>query len=544
MNCMKCGAPAGNAGICPRCGQDLSVQKKALQLSVAYYNQGLDKAQIRDLSGAIDMLQRSLKYNKLNIPARNLLGLVYFETGEAVSALSEWIISKNIKPENNIASEYIQRVQAEPAKLDTINQTIKKYNIALKCCREGNDDVAVIQLKKILTQNPKLIKAYHLLALLYIKRKAYEKARKILKKAAKIDKTNSTTLRFLKEVDEQTGTVTSLEGRRNSRRKKDAEGQEQEKSVLPDREAYISDGEMVIQPASVRESSVLSTIINIVTGIVIGALVVWFLAVPSVRRSVNREADEKIVEYSSTTAAQEAQIQSLQNEIETSNSTVESAQQQITQATNQVSAYERLVTAMDAYQDQDYEAAATALTGLDSSLLSADSREIYDAIYGEVQNQMFDTLSEDGMEALNDGDYDTAVDLLEQARKINGDDYDVLSSLATAYRLSGDSANAVSVYQEIAEKFPGRRAVAAQSYIEQLNGTGTAGNAGTGADTGSAADNDGSGAADEDGDGAAENGTGTADGTGETGDTGTGTDRAGDSGAADGQEPLRSDTAE
>ena len=139
MNCMKCGAPAGNAGICPRCGQDLSVQKKALQLSVAYYNQGLDKAQIRDLSGAIDMLQRSLKYNKLNIPARNLLGLVYFETGEAVSALSEWIISKNIKPENNIASEYIQRVQAEPAKLDTINQTIKKYNIALKCCREGND---------------------------------------------------------------------------------------------------------------------------------------------------------------------------------------------------------------------------------------------------------------------------------------------------------------------------------------------------------------------------------------------------------------------
>ena len=88
MNCMKCGAPAGNAGICPRCGQDLSVQKKALQLSVVYYNQGLDKAQIRDLSGAIDMLQRSLKYNKLNIPARNLLGLVYFETGEAVSALS------------------------------------------------------------------------------------------------------------------------------------------------------------------------------------------------------------------------------------------------------------------------------------------------------------------------------------------------------------------------------------------------------------------------------------------------------------------------
>ena len=127
--------------------------------------------------------------------------LVYFETGEAVAALSEWIISKNIMPENNVATEYIATLQAEQAKLDMINQTIKKYNSALKCCRENNEDVAAIQLRKILNQNPKLIKGYHLLALIYIHKGEYEKARKILKKAAKIDKTNSTTLRFLKEVD-------------------------------------------------------------------------------------------------------------------------------------------------------------------------------------------------------------------------------------------------------------------------------------------------------------------------------------------------------
>lgn len=91
---------------------------------------------------------------------------------------------------------------------DMINQTIKKYNTALKCRREDNEDVALIQLKKIMTQNPKLIKGYHLQALIYLKRSQYEKARKILKKARRIDKTNSTTLRFLKEIDEQTGTVT------------------------------------------------------------------------------------------------------------------------------------------------------------------------------------------------------------------------------------------------------------------------------------------------------------------------------------------------
>ena len=88
--------------------------KKAEHLSNLYYNQGLEKAQIRDLSGAEDLLLRSLKFNKLNIPARNLLGLVYYEMGEAVSALSEWIISKNFQRKDNLASDYIERLQKRP----------------------------------------------------------------------------------------------------------------------------------------------------------------------------------------------------------------------------------------------------------------------------------------------------------------------------------------------------------------------------------------------------------------------------------------------
>ena len=174
MNCMNCGAPIGKSDYCTSCGFHVEVQKKIWQLSNTYYNLGLDKAQIRDLSGAIDLLKRSLKFNKLNVQARNLLGLVYFETGEAVAALSEWIISKNIMPENNIASEYIERLQQNANKLDVINQTIKKYNDSLQCCRKGSEDVAVIQLKKILNQNPKLIKGYHLLALIYLKKEEYE----------------------------------------------------------------------------------------------------------------------------------------------------------------------------------------------------------------------------------------------------------------------------------------------------------------------------------------------------------------------------------
>lgn len=463
MNCMYCGAQVNREDqLCPQCGADVSVQKKALSLSVQYYNQGLDKAEIRDLSGAIDLLRRSLKYNKLNIQARNLLGLVYFETGEAVSALSEWIISKNIKPDNNIAVEYIQKLQAEPARLDIINQTIKKYNISLKCCREGNEDVAAVQLKKIVSQNPKLIKAYHLLALIYIKREEYERARKILKKAAKIDKTNSTTLRFLKEVDEQTGTVTSLEGRRRGLRR---ESEQNEKG----REIYIPEGDVVVQPAAFRESSMFSGIVNIVLGIVVGVLVTWFLAVPSVRQDVNREADEKIVQYSNTMASQETQIANLQAQLDTATEQAESAQQQIEQSGKISDSYENLLQAYNAYQNSNYEEAAAALSGIDTASLSTEAKSVYDSIYEDVQGLMFEQLSNEGMDAMNSGDYETAIDLLTQAREINEEDYPVLSSLANAYRLSGDTENAIQVFEDIIEKFPdSRRADVAQNAIDQI----------------------------------------------------------------------------
>ena len=62
-----------------------------------WYNDGLKKAQIRDLSGAIVSLKRSLQFNRENITARNLLGLVYYGRGEVAEALVEWIISKNFK---------------------------------------------------------------------------------------------------------------------------------------------------------------------------------------------------------------------------------------------------------------------------------------------------------------------------------------------------------------------------------------------------------------------------------------------------------------
>ena len=157
MKCIYCGTPLSSIDYCSGCGADVTILKRIQRISNLLYNEGLDKAGVRDLSGAITCLKRSLKFNKENVDARNLLGLVYYETGEVVSALSEWVISKNIRGENNVADVYITKLQSNKSKLDVINQTIKKYNQALEYCRHNNEDMAVIQLKRLLTQNPNLI---------------------------------------------------------------------------------------------------------------------------------------------------------------------------------------------------------------------------------------------------------------------------------------------------------------------------------------------------------------------------------------------------
>ena len=157
-------------------------------------------AQMRELTSAADSLRHSLKLNKNNIKARNLLGLVYFEMGDAVAALSEWVISKNLQPTINIADDYLSAIKKNSTRLDTINQTIKKYNQALLYAQQNSSDLAIIQLKKVLNLNPNLVKGHLLLALLYMKENEYEKAVKPLKKAMSIDKSNPLTIKYMNEV--------------------------------------------------------------------------------------------------------------------------------------------------------------------------------------------------------------------------------------------------------------------------------------------------------------------------------------------------------
>lgn len=428
MNCMNCGAFLADKDLdyCPHCGCNVLIQKKVEYLSKLYYNQGLEKASIRDLSGAVNCLKQSLTFNKRNIQARNLLGLVYFETGEVVAALSEWVISKNLQPTRNIANEYINRLQANSNKLDAINETIRKYNNALALCRDGHEDMAAIQLRKILTQNSKLIKGYHLLALIYMKNHDWGKARRILRKAARIDKTNTTTLRFLREVDERTGVTTRLD---------------QQKKGLFGKKAKESYGDEVarnaaVQSAAYKENSRISLFVTLMVGVAAGAAAFWLLAVPAIKQGIYREANQQIVQYSESLASQGAELTRVQGQAKESGDVAEEVTLQLDSEQKKSTSYQALLNAYVAYKQNEYDAAALEIQKVYEDQIGDDIKGIYNTICSEtgVSGIKSDGTSDGSTDSSDSGDGSS-----------DGTDYQTDES---GYDESGDSGYDNSDYSE------------------------------------------------------------------------------------------------
>ena len=453
MKCFNCGAALKNMDYCSQCGADVKLYRKMIQLSNAYYNRGLEKAKVRDLSGAVTALSQSLKINKKNTDARNLLGLVYFELGEVVEALSQWIISRSFQSQKNLADYYIEEIQNNPARLQTINTTIKKYNQSLLYCEQGSYDLAVIQLKKVLSMNMNLLKAHELLALLYMKNENYGRARSELKRVLAIDRTNTCALRYMQELDEASG--------KNDQK----EEEKSNKDVI----AYTSGNETIIQPVGVKDNSGVLSVINVVIGLAIGAAVMWFLIMPAQQQRTNAELNQAIADYSEQLDSRTASLESLRGEIDDLESRTEEAEAQASQAAEQLAGYEALINAYGLYAQEDAAGALEALQQIDRENLSENAGTLYDEIFASVGAEAVNELYTSGYAAYEAGDYETAIQDLGRCYELDNSQGNALYFLARAYHRSGDTENAKIYYQKVIDEQPGtRRATDAQGLLSGL----------------------------------------------------------------------------
>ena len=462
MICYQCGCNLSEHDFCTNCGADVALYKKIIYISNRFYNEGLERANVRDLTGAITSLRQSLKFNKNNVEARNLLGLVYFETGEVVAALSEWVISKNLRPKKNIADDYIEMLQNNPARFDTYKQTIKKYNMALVYCQQDSLDLAVIQLKKVVSMNPKYVQARQLLALLYINTQEWERAKKELERALRIDMNNTITLRYLKEVDEMMPT--------------------DEERIKKRREAvvYQSGNDTVIQPVGKKEAAGLQTIFNIIIGIVLGVGIAWFLVLPSQIQKVTSESNDKYREVSEQLDAKTVEVNELTTQI--SELTAEK-----TDLTNSLNAAQEANAAIEANTDlieaalmymndtQDELVIADALELIDKTYMENEATESFRNLYDAIKTGIGPVVAKEsynvGYDAFRTEDYDTAVTNLSRAYEYNPKNGEALYNLGNAYNKKGETEKAAEIYEQVIELFPNtEKARKSETYIREIRG--------------------------------------------------------------------------
>lgn len=460
MYCFKCGCELNKTDHCPNCGADVGTYKKIIYTSNYLYNDGLQKAQVRDLSGAILSLKNSLWFNKDNLDARNLLGLIYYEIGETVAALSEWVISKNINDERlhrkqNLGAEYLAQVQASRQTMENLDSSIERYNHALECCYTDNLDVAVLQLKKVLSVNPRYLRARQLLALLYIENKQYKRADKELQRCLLLDVNNTTTLRYRKEVLSKlqpegasqagaqnamhkanvrtvktatTGADAQTARGRNGKPKKPKVG-----SVIK----YTADNETIIQPVNARNPGVdgfgiPSWIYGGVIGLLVGAAMVAFVIMPTRIQSIRTDAQKQIREISSQSDGKDSQITDLQSQVEQLNADLKDLQEE--QEKNTASGGENktdvLMESAALYVEDSVKVAdaAKALAKIDpetaSEGMSDAFTKLYNDLYPLLRAEILQTYADSGITAYEAStpDYAAAAEDLETANKFENQD--------------------------------------------------------------------------------------------------------------------------
>ena len=416
--------------------------KKIVYQSNYWYNDGLRKAQIRDMSGAIVSLRRSLQFNRENIAARNLLGLVYYGIGEVPEALVEWIISKNLRTHNNIADYYINTVQASAKELETSNLAIKKYNQCLAYCQQNGEDLAIIQLKQVVASHPSFLKAHQLLALLYLHTGQYTRARQMIRQARKLDTGNEITLKYMHELTHQRG----KQRRRSEKKKEDAV-------------EYSLGNETIIQPkhSRVKEMASHLAVANVFIGAAIGAAIIWFLVAPAVNQSQNNRMNDQMREYSDQIKTLEAQVSAQTRTLDNYRASGEEVEADTNQAQTTRDSYENLMTVVEQYNSGEYSytTMADSLIGIDRDSLGESGKSRYDELTDAIYPSACETNFATGTEALSAGNYQGAVDALYKVVRMNAgyNDGQALFNLAQAYMGNGDNDNAITYFQRVVDDY-------------------------------------------------------------------------------------------
>lgn len=463
MKCPNCGFNFFEGCHCPDCGVDVYVFRKTRSASVRLYNDALKMAEERDLSGAASNLEQSLLFDKNNIPARNLLGLIYCEMGRIGDALKHWIISTSMQPEGNAATGYIDYLQKNAREMEKCNDAIRMYNQAIHYLKQGSDDLAVIQLKKSIDNNPDFLDAYNLMTLCCIEDKNAKRAQHFNEIALRRDIRNPLALHYRNLLGNTPAAPSPL---------KKAERSKTSSAISIKK----TDSNPPI-PRYKRKEKINSVLekrdfLAFLAGIGVAVIVILVLIVPALNESKNakiKELETAIENYAGETEMTPEEVLAMRTELEklqTENKLLRSEE-------NKQANLELLATAVAQMTDGDFEACVTTLDTIDTVSFSEEDLAKYNSVKTTAYPKAADSYYTKGKSQFLSNNFTEAKTYLETALNYtNNENFvdDTLYYLAKIAEEDKDTIKAKEYYNKIVKEYPDSNQITnVKNALQQLN---------------------------------------------------------------------------
>lgn len=167
-----------------------------IQISNIYYNNALDLVKNNEISKAVELIEKCLKYYAKDVQALNLMGLCQYILCDFDKAYFYWSKSLVCDDKNNRAKYYLDVLNS-----DNFKMVIQKYNSAIDSINNFRYKDAINTLEEISQSNKELIEPYVIIGLCYYELREYNLAKKYIQHALTIDKDNSKYLIYLNEIN-------------------------------------------------------------------------------------------------------------------------------------------------------------------------------------------------------------------------------------------------------------------------------------------------------------------------------------------------------
>jgi TolA-binding protein len=273
-----------------------------------------------------------------------------------------------------------------------------------------------------------------------------------LRYAGKIDANNTTTLRYLKEVN------TRLKEKGKDKKKGD------------DLISYQSGNETIIMPRRFQESSLGSTLAYVVIGLLVGVAVTAFLIVPGIQNKANQDASQKLVEASDTISSQAQMLTTLESQIANLEAQITELQNLSQQDPQELVSYEALINGYAANATGDIYTAGTYLEQVDTSHLSESALAIYTPIWESIYVAYYEQVYANAYAFYNAENFVEAIPLFVKLVEVDKGykEGSVAYYLAQSYRRNGDMASARPYYQYVLDNYPNtEHARTAANYMKE-----------------------------------------------------------------------------